>query len=57
MSAKNDPNLLKGAEAFLFDVFGTVVDWQGSVSKQLSEHYEGLLQSESIYKLATCAAL
>ena len=26
-----------GVEALVFDVFGTVVDWRGSVSKQLSQ--------------------
>lgn len=45
MAAKNDPTVLKDVEAFLFDVFGTVVDWQGSVSKQLAQYYEGLLES------------
>ena len=45
MAAKNDPTTLKDVEAFLFDVFGTVVDWQGSVSKQLMQYYEGLLES------------
>ncbi|KAI0700716.1 haloacid dehalogenase [Cytidiella melzeri] len=44
MTARNDPWSLKGAEAFLFDVFGTVVDWQSSVSKQLSVHYEGIFE-------------
>ena len=27
---------LSGAQALLFDVFGTVVDWQGSVSRELA---------------------
>lgn len=40
----HDIAALQGAEAFLFDVFGTVVDWQGSVSKQLEEYHEGLLE-------------
>ncbi|KAI0089076.1 haloacid dehalogenase [Irpex rosettiformis] len=48
MVTQNDPTLLKGVEAFLFDVFGTVVDWQGSVSKQLSQHYEGLFEIDWI---------
>ena len=26
---------LQGVEALLFDVFGTVVDWQGSVAEEL----------------------
>ncbi|KAI0069867.1 haloacid dehalogenase [Panus rudis PR-1116 ss-1] len=30
-----DANPLKDVEAFVFDVFGTVVDWRGSVSKAL----------------------
>jgi len=34
MSAKQS---LTGVEALLFDVFGTVVDWRGSVSKGLAE--------------------
>ncbi|THG97574.1 hypothetical protein EW026_g4446 [Hermanssonia centrifuga] len=34
---------LKGVEAIFFDVFGTVVDWQGGVSQELNRHYEGLL--------------
>ncbi|KAI0353234.1 haloacid dehalogenase [Trametes cingulata] len=28
---------LAGVEAYVFDVFGTVVDWYGSVTKQLAE--------------------
>lgn len=31
------PNPLHGVEALLFDVFGTVVDWQGSVARELAE--------------------
>lgn len=31
-----DTHPLADVEAFLFDVFGTVVDWQGSVSEQLA---------------------
>ena len=33
MSLQEDP--LDGVEAYLFDVFGTVVDWYGSVSRGL----------------------
>jgi hypothetical protein len=36
---------LKDVDAFLFDVFGTVVDWQGSVAQQVQEkYYDGILQ-------------
>ncbi|SCV67469.1 BQ2448_5080 [Microbotryum intermedium] len=31
------PSPLLGVEALLFDVFGTVVDWQGSVHRQLQQ--------------------
>ena len=36
MSLREDP--LAGVEAYLFDVFGTVVDWYGSVTKALEEY-------------------
>lgn len=40
-----DTDLLSGVEAYLFDVFGTVVDWQGSVARELQEkHYDGILE-------------
>jgi hypothetical protein len=29
---------LRDVEAYVFDVFGTVVDWKGSMVKQLSAH-------------------
>lgn len=28
---------LKGVEAYIFDVFGTVVDWYGNITKVLAE--------------------
>ncbi|KAH9885614.1 haloacid dehalogenase [Cubamyces lactineus] len=31
------PGPLQGVEAYVFDVFGTVVDWYGSVSKALAD--------------------
>lgn len=31
-----DAHPLDGVEALLFDVFGTVVDWRGSVSREVS---------------------
>ena len=41
-------NVLANVDAFLFDVFGTVVDWQGSVAQQVrEEHYDGILECES----------
>lgn len=30
---------LNGVEALVFDVFGTVVDWRGSVSSALHDQY------------------
>lgn len=33
---------LRGVEALLFDVFGTVVDWQGSVAAELETKNEGV---------------
>ena len=33
---------LQGVKALLFDVFGTVVDWQGSVANELKERNEQL---------------
>ncbi|KIP01591.1 hypothetical protein PHLGIDRAFT_80369 [Phlebiopsis gigantea 11061_1 CR5-6] len=47
MSQQLDPEtsaVLRGAQAFLFDVFGTVVDWEGSVSRLLRAHYTGDLE-------------
>ncbi|KAF8826504.1 hypothetical protein HHX47_DHR5000106 [Lentinula edodes] len=35
MSAPPSPNPLHGVEVLLFDVFGTVVDWRSSVTKEL----------------------
>ncbi len=43
---------LKGVEAIFFDVFGTVVDWQGGVSQELNRHYEGLLGSERMSRIS-----
>lgn len=38
---------LADVEVFLFDVFGTVVDWQNSVAHELqSKHYDGILERE-----------
>ncbi|OCH88819.1 haloacid dehalogenase [Obba rivulosa] len=37
----DDTDALAGAQAFVFDVFGTVVDWQGSVSAALRARTEG----------------
>ena len=40
-------NPLADVEVFLFDVFGTVVDWQNSVAQELqSRHYDGILERE-----------
>lgn len=30
-------NPLQGVEAYVFDVFGTVVDWRGSVTRALAD--------------------
>lgn len=36
---------LADVDVFLFDVFGTVVDWQNSVAQELqSKHYDGILE-------------
>ncbi|KZT00881.1 haloacid dehalogenase [Laetiporus sulphureus 93-53] len=32
------PNPLRGVQAFVFDVFGTVVDWRSSVAAELGRH-------------------
>ncbi|KAI0364922.1 haloacid dehalogenase [Pilatotrama ljubarskyi] len=37
---------LEGVEAYVFDVFGTVVDWYGSITKQLTELAPSHLQKE-----------
>lgn len=34
-----EPETLSEVKAFVFDVFGTVVDWRGSVAKQLSQSH------------------
>ncbi|GJE89343.1 haloacid dehalogenase [Phanerochaete sordida] len=40
---------LADVEVFLFDVFGTVVDWQNSVAHELqSKHYDGILELDWI---------
>ncbi|KAJ3545088.1 hypothetical protein NM688_g5666 [Phlebia brevispora] len=36
---------LQGVEALLFDVFGTVVDWQGSVAQELKARNPGVEES------------
>ena len=36
--------VLRDAQAFLFDVFGTAVDWEGSVARLLRVHYTGELE-------------
>ncbi|KAI0933034.1 hypothetical protein AcW1_000025 [Taiwanofungus camphoratus] len=38
-----DDGLLNGVQAFVFDVFGTVVDWRTSVTDQLRKRTEGLI--------------
>lgn len=46
---------LRGVEALLFDVFGTVVDWQGSVAAELKTKNEGLADGTcrvDLYKFA-----
>ena len=35
---------LKGVEAYIFDVFGTVVDWYGNIIKALADAAPGGLQ-------------
>lgn len=42
MSSDEDP--LKGVEALTFDVFGTVVDWHGSVVRAMKQR---ALESQS----------
>ncbi|OJT05044.1 hypothetical protein TRAPUB_4109 [Trametes pubescens] len=32
---------LRGVEAFVFDVFGTTVDWQGNIVRTLAASAEG----------------
>ncbi|CCL99944.1 uncharacterized protein FIBRA_01969 [Fibroporia radiculosa] len=39
---------LRGVKAFVFDVFGTVVDWRSSVVKQLRESTEGKVATGQI---------
>ncbi|EKM60181.1 uncharacterized protein PHACADRAFT_246020 [Phanerochaete carnosa HHB-10118-sp] len=40
---------LEGVDVFLFDVFGTVVDWQNSVAQELrTKHYDGMLELDWI---------
>ena len=33
---QSTPEALKGVEAYVFDVFGTVVDWYGNITGQLA---------------------
>lgn len=40
----SDEGLLKGVEALTFDVFGTVVDWHGSVVRAMKQR---ALESQS----------
>lgn len=46
MSAKT-ANPLAGVEALTFDVFGTVVDWLGTVSNELESHAKGKSHPQS----------
>ncbi len=43
----SDPaNPLNGVEAYVFDVFGTVVDWYGSVTRALAAFVPESLKNE-----------
>ena len=37
---------LQGVKAFLFDVFGTVVDWHGTIIQELTERNKELGDGE-----------
>lgn len=40
MTQSPSPNPLASVKALLFDVFGTVVDWEGSISQHLKHRVE-----------------
>ena len=40
---------LEGVEAYLFDVFGTVVDWHGSVTRSLTSFAPPEIAEEGHY--------
>ena len=44
MTALTRSSALAGVQAFVFDVFGTVVDWQGTVSSELQALTQGLAE-------------
>ena len=37
ISVMSSPKPLEGADVFIFDVFGTVIDWYGNIVKVLAE--------------------
>ena len=45
-TAKSRSNPLSGVEAYVFDVFGTVVDWYGSVTRALEAFAPASLKGE-----------
>ena len=53
-------SILQNVDAFLFDVFGTVVDWEGSIVRELRvRHSDGTGERKSrflqvVYKRLTC---
>ena len=38
-------SFLRDVQAFCFDVFGTVLDWKGSVVEELDSHFAGEIQN------------
>lgn len=43
VSAADAENPLKGVEAFVFDVWGTVVNWRKGVAEHLRAFFDGKL--------------
>ncbi|EMD41274.1 hypothetical protein CERSUDRAFT_109865 [Gelatoporia subvermispora B] len=48
MASSGNVGPLEGVQAFVFDVFGTVVDWQGTVSAELRTLTQGLAEEDWI---------
>ncbi|PCH32994.1 haloacid dehalogenase [Wolfiporia cocos MD-104 SS10] len=46
MSAPHSENPLKGVQAFVFDTFGTVVDWRTGISRQLRARFDGIVDDD-----------
>jgi hypothetical protein len=48
MTSTEDLDVLREIDACLFDVFGTVLNWHSTVTREISSHSKGLLPEGGI---------